>query len=403
MEARVIKLSAAISRIQPSPTLSISARAAELKRAGRDIIALSTGEPDFPTPESVKKAAIAAIAAEDNYYTPVEGTVALREAIRAKFARENGLEYALDEIIVSTGGKQVLFNALQATLDPGDEVIIPVPYWVSYPDMTLLCGGTPVFVETGSQTGFRMTPEALAGAITPRTKWLILNSPSNPTGLAYSADELRAFADVLLANPHVHVMSDDMYEHILYDGRAFATIAAVEPALKERTLTVNGASKAFSMTGWRIGFAGGPKPLVKAMTKAQSQTTSNASTIAQAAVAGGLRGDLGFLAERRADYQARRDLVVERLNAIPGLECSRPEGAFYVYVRCHGLIGRQTPDGKQLTTDEDVAGFLLEGGVAVVHGAAFGWSPAFRISYAVAPALLAEACDRIEAAVLTLK
>lgn len=397
-----MKLSAAINRIQPSATLAISARAAELKGEGRDIISLSTGEPDFPTPESVKAAAIAAIRAEDNYYTPVEGTRALRQAIQAKFARENGLDYAIDEIIAATGGKQVLWGALQATLDPGDEVIIPAPYWVSYPDMTMLAGGTPVFVETGSQNGFRMTADALAAAITERTRWVILNSPSNPTGLAYDADELRSFAEVLLNCPHVWIMSDDMYEHILYDGREFATIAAVEPRLKDRTLTVNGASKAFSMTGWRIGYAGGPRALIKAMAKAQSQMTSNACTIAQAAVAGGLNGDQSFLAERCADYQQRRDLVHARISAIPGLEAAKPEGAFYLYVACRGLIGRRTPAGVALENDEAVAGYLLENGVAVVHGAAFGWSPAFRLSYAVAPNILIAACDRIEEAVKRL-
>jgi aspartate aminotransferase len=398
-----MRLSAAIGRIQPSATLAIMARAAELRADGRDIISLSVGEPDFPPPQSACKAAIAAIERGEHAYTAVEGTRALREAVQAKFARENGLHYGLDELIVTTGGKQAIWNAFQATLNDGDEVLIPTPYWVSYPDMALLAGGTPVFVATTEADGYRLNPHVLAGAIGPRTRWFVLNSPSNPTGITYSAAELRAFADVLLVHPDVLILSDDMYEHIRYGSEPFATIAAVEPRLKARTLTLNGASKAFSMTGWRIGYAGGPRDLIRAMAKAQSQTTANPSVIAQEAAVGALTGDLGFLEERRADYQRRRDLVHGRITAIPGLSAPLPEGAFYLYVGCTGLIGRTTPAGAQLTTDEDVAAWLLENGVAVVHGAAFGASPAFRISYAVAPDQLAEACRRIEAAVASLR
>ena len=397
-------LSAAIERIKPSPTIAVTNRAATLKAEGRDIIGLGAGEPDFDTPDFVKDAAVAAIRAGQTKYTIVDGTVALKEAIRAKFKRDNALDYGLDQITVNVGGKHTIFNAMMATLDPGDEVVIPAPYWVSYPDIVLLTGATPVIVPCASNAGYKMTPEALDAAITPRTKWLIFNSPSNPTGAAYTRAELRALADVLVRHPHVWVLSDDMYEHIVYDDFDFATLAEVEPALFERTLTVNGASKAYAMTGWRIGYAGGPVSLIKAIAKIQSQSTSNPCSISMAATIAALNGDQSFLIERNAAFRVRRDLVVAGLNAIPGLNCPTPAGAFYVYPDCAGLIGRTTPGGKRLATDEDVASYLLDGeGVAVVHGAAFGGSPAFRISYATSDALLSEACARIARAVERLR
>lgn len=392
-------LSAAIERIQPSPTIAVSNRAAELKAAGRDIIGLGAGEPDFDTPDFVKEAAIAAIRRGETKYTAVDGTPALKKAIQAKFRRDNGLDYPLDQITVNVGGKQTIFNAMVATLDPGDEVVIPAPYWVSYPDIVAFCGATPVVVPCPIGQGFKLKPEQLDAAITPRTKWVILNSPSNPTGAAYTADELKALADVLLGHPHVHVLTDDMYEHIVFDGFRFATIAAVEPRLFARTLTVNGASKAYAMTGWRIGFAGGPGPIIRAMARIQSQSTSNPCSIAQAAAAAALDGPQDFLAERNRAFAKRRDLVVSMLNQASGLSCPRPEGAFYVYPDCSGLIGRQTPDGRTLETDSDVAGYFLDSeGVAVVQGAAFGLSPAFRISYATGIDVLEEACRRIRRA-----
>ena len=392
-------LSAAINRIKPSPTIAVTNRSAELKRQGRDIIGLGAGEPDFDTPEFVKEAAIEAIRRGLTKYTVVDGTYELKEAIRAKFARDNNLDYGLDQITVNVGGKQTIFNALMATLDPGDEVVIPAPYWVSYPDIVLLTGAAPVFVQAGIDAGFKITPEQLDAAITPKTKWLIFNSPSNPTGAAYSVAELKALAEVLLRHPQVWVLADDIYEHIIYDGFKFATIAEVEPALYERTLTVNGASKAYSMTGWRIGFAGGPAPLIKAIAKIQSQSTSNPCSVAQAAAVAALTGPQDFLAERAAAFQVRRDLVVSMLNQASGLRCPRPEGAFYVYPDCAGLIGKTTPDGTVLTDDEAVAGYLLDSeGVAVVHGAAFGVSPAFRISYATSNDILEDACARIQRA-----
>ena len=395
----MIQLSAAIQRIQPSATLGVSARAAALKAEGRDIISLSVGEPDFPVPEAAREAALAAIREGNNHYTAVEGTPALRRAIADKFARDNGLTYAPEDIIVSTGGKQVIFNAMIATVGAGDEVVIPAPYWVSYPDMVALAGGTPVPVPTRAADGYKMAADALEAAITPATRWLILNSPSNPTGAVYTAAELGAFADVLRRHRHVWVLSDDMYEHIRYGADPFATIAAVAPDLAERTLTVNGASKAFAMTGWRIGFAGGPRALIKAMVKAQSQSTSNPCAIAQAACLGALTGDMGFLAERAAVFRERRDMVVARLAAMPGLTCPVPDGAFYVFPECAGLIGRTTAEGAVLADDEAVAGWLLENGVAVVHGAAFGHSPAFRVSYATDTASLEWAMDRIAGAI----
>lgn len=393
-------LSTAIQRINPSPTLAVTAKAARLKAEGRDIIALGAGEPDFDTPDFVKEAAIQAIRDGQTKYTNVDGTPALKAAVQGKFKRDNALDYGLDQITVNVGGKHTIFNAMLATLDPGDEVVIPAPYWVSYPDIVAFTGATPVIVPCGIDIGFKLTPAALEEAITPRTKWLILNSPSNPTGAAYSAAELRGLAEVLLRHPHVLVMTDDMYEHIVYDGFEFATIAQVEPALYDRTLTVNGASKAYAMTGWRIGFAGGPAWLIKAIAKIQSQSTTNPCSIAQAAVVAALNGDQSFLIERNLAFARRRDLVVSMLNQTPGLRCPRPEGAFYVYPDCAGLIGKTTPEGIVLTDDEAVATYFIDAeGVAVVHGAAFGGSPAFRISYATSEANLEEACTRIQRAV----
>jgi aspartate aminotransferase len=392
-------LSAAINRIQPSPTIAVTNKAAELKAQGKDIIGLGAGEPDFDTPDFVKEAAIAAIRAGKTKYTAVDGTPELKAAVQAKFKRDNGLDYALDEISVNVGGKQTIFNAMVATLDPGDEVVIPAPYWVSYPDIVQFCGAKPVIVPCPLENNFKLQPEQLDAAITPATKWVLLNSPSNPTGAAYTAAELKALADVLLGHPHVYILTDDMYEHIVYDDFKFATIAEVEPRLYERTLTVNGASKAYAMTGWRIGFAGGPKPIIKAMAKIQSQSTSNPCSVAQAAVVAALNGPQDFLKERNTAFQARRDLVVSMLNQANGLSCPRPEGAFYVYPDCSGLIGKKTPAGLLLSNDEQVAAYLLETeGVAVVHGAAFGLSPAFRISYATATSVLEDACRRIQRA-----
>ncbi len=398
------RMSAAIDRIQPSPTIAVTNKAAELKAAGRDIIGLGAGEPDFDTPDFVKEAAIEAIRKGQTKYTAVDGTPELKKAIQAKFKRDNALDYGLDQITVNSGGKQTIFNALVATLDPGDEVVIPAPYWVSYPDIVALTGATPVIVDCGIDDEFKLTAEKLDAAITPKTKWLIFNSPSNPTGAAYSRAELKALTDVLLKHPHVMILADDMYEHIVYDGFEFVTIAEAEPKLYDRTLTVNGASKAYAMTGWRIGFAGGPAWLIKAMAKLQSQSTSNPCSISMAATVAALNGDQSFLIERNTAFQRRRDLVVSMLNQTPGLRCPRPEGAFYVYPDCAGLIGKTTPDGKVLTNDEDVAAYFLEAeGVAVVHGAAFGGSPAFRISYATSDAALEEACKRIQRAVGNLK
>ncbi len=393
-------LSAALDRIKPSPTIAVTNRAATLKAQGRDIIGLGAGEPDFDTPDFVKEAAIAAIRAGQTKYTIVDGTVACKEAVRAKFKRDNHLDYGLDQITVNVGGKHTIFNALVATLDVGDEVVIPAPYWVSYPDMVAFTGATPVAVDCGVDAGFKMTPAQLDAAITPRTKWVILNSPSNPTGAAYTRAELQGLANVLVRHEHVWVLSDDMYEHIVYDGFEFATIAEVCPALYPRTLTVNGASKAYAMTGWRIGFAGGPAPLIKAIAKLQSQSTSNPCSISMAATVAALNGDQSFLLERNAAFKVRRDLVVAGLNAVPGLRCPVPEGAFYVYPDCAALIGKRTPDGTVLADDTAVAAYLLDAeGVAVVPGSGFGGSPAFRISYATSDALLAEACVRIARAV----
>jgi aspartate aminotransferase len=385
-----------LAAIKPSPTIAVTNLARELKAAGRDVIGLGAGEPDFDTPDTIKEAAIAAIRAGQTKYTAVDGTPELKAAVVAKFRRENGLDYRLDEISVGTGGKQIIYNALMATLDPGDEVVVPAPYWVSYPDMVLLAGGIPVFVTCPDQTGFKLRPEDLDAAITPRTKWLILNSPSNPTGAAYSAAELRELTDVLLRHPQVWLLTDDIYEHLVYDDFRFVTPLAVEPALRSRCLTMNGVAKAYAMTGWRIGYGGGPTELIKAMAKVQSQSTSNPCSISQAAAVAALTGPQDFIAERAAVFRQRRDLVVDLLNQARGLRCHRPEGAFYVYPSCAGVIGRRTPDGGELADSEAFARYLLESaGVAVVHGAAFGMEPYFRISYATSTELLQEACQRI--------
>ncbi|MEQ8741920.1 pyridoxal phosphate-dependent aminotransferase [Parasphingorhabdus sp.] len=396
-------ISKALGRIQPSATLAMSAKVSELKAQGIDVIGLSAGEPDFDTPDFVKEAAIQAIRDGDTNYTVVDGTPALKAAIIGKFQRDNGLTYAANQITVNNGGKHTLFNALVATLDEGDEVIIPAPYWVSYPDIVNFAGGTPVIVEAGADQGYKITPAQLEAAITPKTKWLILNSPSNPTGAAYSAEELKALADVILPHQNLMVMTDDMYEHIWYADFPFATIAQVCPELYDRTLTVNGVSKAYAMTGWRIGYAGGPAWLIKAMGKLQSQSTSNPSSISQAAAVAALNGPQDFLIERNAAFERRRDLVVSMLNDTPGLECPTPEGAFYVYPDASGVIGKTTPKGQVIKTDEDlIAYFLDEAQVAAVHGAAFGLSPAFRISYATSEELLTEACTRIQRACAAL-
>ena len=393
-----------LSRIKPSPTMAVTQKAAELKAAGRDVIGLGAGEPDFDTPDNIKAAAIAAIEAGDTKYTAVAGTPALKEAIATKFKRDNGLDYASDQIIVGVGGKQVLYNALMASLNPGDEVIIPAPYWVSYPDMTLLADGTPVIVECGQEHGFKLQADKLENAITDKTKWLILNSPSNPTGAAYSRDDMKTVTDVLMRHTDVWVMSDDMYEHLVYDGFTFVTPAQVEPGLFDRTLTINGVSKSYAMTGWRIGYAGGPAELIKAMSKVQSQSTSNPCSVSQAAAVEALNGPQDFIAERNTVFAERRDMVVELINDIDGLTCLTPEGAFYVYPSCAALIGRKTPEGKILRGDGDFVTYLLEAeGVASVQGEAFGLSPYFRISYATSTEALSEACARIKRAVDALK
>jgi aspartate aminotransferase len=389
-------LSAALGRIKPSATIAISTQARELKAAGRDIISLSAGEPDFVTPDNIRDAAKAAIDRGETRYTSPEGIVELRKAICAKFKAENNLDYAPDQVVVSTGGKQVLYNALMATVNAGDEVIVPAPYWVSYPDMVMLAGGTPVVVVGEMDTGYKITPEVLEAAITPKTKWLIFNSPSNPTGAGYSWDELKGLTDVLMRHPHVWIMSDDMYEHITYAPFKFCTPAEVEPGLYERTLTVNGVSKAYAMTGWRIGYAAGPKPLIKAMTTIQSQSTSNACSISQWASVEALTGPQDYIASSCEAFQRRRDLVVKLLNEAPGIVCPTPEGAFYVYPSIAGVIGKKTPDGKVIETDADFASALLDAeGVAVVFGGAFGLSPNFRISYAASDEELTDACGRI--------
>lgn len=390
-------LADSLARVQPSATMAISDQARNMKAAGQDVIGLSAGEPDFDTPDNIKRAAIAAIEAGDTKYTDVIGTPALRAAVAAKYKRDNGLDYGIDQIIICSGGKQVLYNALIATLNPGDEVVIPAPYWVSYPDMVHLAGGTPVIVDVTAKTSFRMQADDLEGAITDKTKWLIFNSPSNPSGAAYSLTELKALTDVLMRHPHVWVMTDDMYEHLVYDDFTFATPAQVEPALYDRTLTVNGVSKAYCMTGWRIGYAAGPAELIKAMSKVQSQSTSNPSSISQAAAVEALNGPQEFIAEHNAVFKERRDLVVGMLNQAKGIDCLTPEGAFYVYPSCAGCIGKSTPSGKKIETDFDfITELLAAEGVAVVHGAAFGLSPHFRISYATSTEALEDACQRIQ-------
>lgn len=390
-------LAAALDRVKPSATIAVSQKARDLKAKGRDVIGLGAGEPDFDTPDNIKEAAIDAIRRGETKYTPVSGIPELRQAIAAKFKRENGLDYKPEQTIVGTGGKQILFNAFMATLNPGDEVIIPAPYWVSYPEMVAICGGTPVFVTTRIEDNFKLTPEALEAAITPKTKWFLFNSPSNPSGAAYSEAELRALADVLMRHDHVWVLTDDMYEHLVYGEFVFTTPAQVEPGLYERTLTMNGVSKAYAMTGWRIGYGAGPLALMKAMDMIQGQQTSGACSIAQWAAVEALNGPQDFIPRNREIFQGRRDLVVGMLNQARGIECPSPEGAFYVYPSCKGLIGKKTASGKVIETDQDFVTELLEAeGVAVVHGSAFGLGPNFRISYATSEALLEEACSRIQ-------
>ncbi|HYH71040.1 MAG TPA: pyridoxal phosphate-dependent aminotransferase [Methyloceanibacter sp.] len=386
-----------LERVKPSPTMAITNKAREMKAAGFDVIGLGAGEPDFDTPDNIKDAAVEAIKRGETKYTAVDGIPELKQAIAEKFQRENGLVYKPAEITVGSGGKQVLYNALLATLDPGDEVIIPSPYWVSYPDIVLLAGAEPVIVHAKFEDDFKLTPAALEAAITPKTKWFIFNSPSNPTGAAYTRDEIKALTDVLLKHEQVWILSDDIYEHLVYDGFQFSTPAEVEPKLKDRTLTLNGVSKAYSMTGWRIGYAGGPAPLIKAIATLQSQSTSNPCSISQWAALEALRGPQDFLKDWRKSFQERRDLVVSMLNQAKGLHCPTPEGAFYVYPSCEGCIGKTTREGVTIENDEVFATALLqEEGVAVVHGAAFGLSPFFRISYATGIKSLEEACRRIQ-------
>jgi aspartate aminotransferase len=387
----------ALNRIQPSATIAISTKAMELKAEGRDVIGLSAGEPDFDTPDNIKEAAIKAIQSGKTKYTAVDGIPELKKAICAKFLRDNGLTYEPAQVTVGTGGKQVLFNALMASINPGDEVIIPAPYWVSYPDIVLLCGGKPVFIETTLEDGFKLRADKLAAAITDKTKWLVFNSPSNPSGAAYTHDELKALTDVLVEHSHVWVLTDDMYEHLVYDEFTFATPAQVEPKLYERTLTMNGVSKAYAMTGWRIGYAAGPVQLIKAMGKLQSQSTSNPCSIAQWAAVEALNGPQDFIAENNKKFKERRDLVVSMLNQARGLSCPTPEGAFYVYPSCAGCIGKTAPSGKVIANDEDfVTELLAQEGVAAVHGAAFGLQPFFRVSYATSNEALEDACQRIQ-------
>jgi aspartate aminotransferase len=390
-------LSAALDRVKPSATIAVTDKARALKAAGRNVIGLGAGEPDFDTPANIKLAAIHAIEAGKTKYTDVGGIPELKAAIIAKFQRENGLTYTPNQVVVSTGGKQVLYNALMATINPGDEVIIPAPYWVSYPEMVALAGGEPVPVVCTADFGFKLQPAALEAAITPKTKWIILNSPSNPTGAAYSRAELKALTDVLVKHPQVWIMTDDMYEHVVYDDFVFATPAQVEPKLFDRTLTVNGVSKAYCMTGWRIGYAGGPAELIKAMTTIQSQSTSNPSSVSQWAAVEALNGPQDFIPVNNETFKERRDLVVSMLNQAKGISCPRPEGAFYVYPSCAGTIGKTSPTGKVIANDEDFVTELLETeGVAVVQGSAFGLGPAFRISYATKTSDLEDACKRIQ-------
>ncbi|WP_455480403.1 pyridoxal phosphate-dependent aminotransferase [Bartonella sp. B12(2025)] len=386
-----------LSRIKPSATISVSQKARNLKALGRDVIALSAGEPDFDTPDNIKNAAIEAIRRGETKYTPISGIPELRQAISAKFKRENNLLYQPEQIIVGTGGKQILFNALMATLNRGDEVIIPSPYWVSYPEMVTLNDGTPIFVETKAEFSYKLQPQELEAAITHKTKWFIFNSPSNPSGAAYTHDELKKLTDVLIKYPHIYILTDDIYEHLTYEGFTFVTPAQVEPDLYDRTLTMNGVSKAYAMTGWRIGYAGGPQKLIKAMDTIQGQQTSGTSSISQWAAVEALNGPQDFIAQNKSIFQTRRDLVVSMLNQAPGINCPTPEGAFYVYPSCTELIGKKTPEGKVISCDEDFVIALLETeSVAVVHGSSFGLGPAFRVSYATSEKLLEEACLRIQ-------
>jgi len=390
-------LSATLARVKPSPTIAMSTKAAEMKAAGRDVISLSAGEPDFDTPAHIREAGKRAIDEGHTRYTAVDGIPQLKAAVAEKFRRENGLDYAPSQVTVGTGGKQVIYNALMATLNPGDEVIIPAPYWVSYPDMVALAGGVPVVVAAPMQTGYKIAPDQLEAAITPRTKWLIFNSPSNPTGAGYSRDELKGLTEVLARHPHVWILSDDMYEHIAFDGFTFCTPAEVEPGLLGRTLTMNGVSKAYAMTGWRIGYAAGPKELIGAIAKIQSQSTSNPCSISQWAAVAALSGPQDFLKDNAAMFQRRRDLVVAGLNAAEGVACPMPEGAFYVYPSITGCLGKTSRGGTRIKDDETFASALLqETGAAVVFGAAFGLSPHFRVSYAAADDLLRDACARIQ-------
>ena len=393
-----------ITRIKPSPSSMAGQRARELRASGRDIVGLTSGEPDFDTPDNIIEAVVKAMAGSQTKYTDVGGTPALKEAIQAKFRRENELEFDTSELIVGTGGKQVIFNALMCTVDVGTEVIVPAPYWVSYPDIVLLAGGMPVVVQCPADKGFKLQPADLERAITPRTRWLILNAPNNPSGAIYDRDELMALAEVLERHPHVWVLTDDMYEHLLYDDRRFYTMAQVAPQLKARTVTINGVSKAYAMTGWRIGYGAAPATLIKAMTKLQSQSTSNPSSISQAAAVEALNGTQHFIAERRAIFQQRRDKLVAALNAIPGIRCHQPEGAFYVFPSCEQLLGKVTPGGKALRTDEDFVMYLLdEVNLAVLQGAAYGTSPYFRISFAASMELLDVGVARIAKAVERLQ
>ncbi|EPJ85443.1 aspartate transaminase [Pseudomonas sp. CFII68] len=397
------RIAARVQRIKPSPSSAASDRANELRRQGKSIINLVVGEPDFDTPANIRQAANAAIERGETRYTQNAGTPELRQAIVAKLARENGLTYAANQILVTSGAKSAIFNAFAATLGAGDEVLIPAPYWVSYPDMVLACEGEPVTLACPEEHAFKLTPEQLRGAITERTRWLLLNSPSNPTGASYSAAELRALADVLLDHPQVLLMTDDIYEHIRYEGLDNPHILAIEPALTERTLVVNGVSKTYAMTGWRIGYAAGPADLIGAMATLQSQSTSNACSVSQAAAVEALNGDQAFVKESVAVYQQRRDRCLDLLNAIDGLSCRKPDGAFYLYVNCSGLLGKSTPQGKRLDTDYDVVMYLLESqGVAVVAGTAYGLAPFFRMSIATDIKTLDEGCSRIAAAVAAL-
>ena len=396
-------LASRLNRIQPSPTIAMSIKARELKAEGKDIIELAAGEPDFPTPSHIIEAAEEAMSRGETKYTDPDGTPALKQAVCDKFKRDNNLEYVTSQVTIGTGGKQVLYNALMATLNEGDEVIIPAPYWVSYPDMVLLAEGTPKIVECPLDKNFILQPEDLERAITPKTKWIILNSPSNPTGSGYTRDDMKKITDVLIRHPNIWVMTDDMYEHLVYDEFKFCTPAEVEPELYSRTLTVNGMSKAFCMTGWRIGYAAGPENLITAIRKIQSQSTSNPSSISQAASVAALNGPMDFLAKNNEVFKQRRDLVCSMLNQASGITCPTPDGAFYVYPSCAGLIGKKTPDGKVLKSDEDVVTYFLETeGIAAVHGAAFGLSPHFRISYATSTEALEDACQRIQRACTAL-